>query len=521
MNKTQQFIDHINEGYSFDGLTVTFGAATLEGVVQNKASVKLPLKNFNRHGLIAGATGTGKTKTLQVMSEALSDQGVPVVLMDIKGDLSGLAKESPGHPKIDERHEKIGVPFLPASFPVEFLTISKDKGTRMRATISEFGPILLSRILELNDTQAGVMAMIFKYCDDHDYPLLDVKDLKEVLQYAIGEGKKEFEDEYGRVSPSTIGTINRKLIEIESQGAELFFGERSFEIDDLIRMDKKGRGYISILRLTDIQDRPKMFSAFMLSLLAEIYASFPEQGDVEKPKLVMFIDEAHLIFNNASSALLHQIEMIVKLIRSKGVGIFFCTQLPTDVPEQVLSQLGLRVQHALRAITAKDRHTIKQTAENFPISEFYKTDRILTSLGIGEALITGLNAKGVPTPLAATYLVAPRSRMGILTEDELDEINEKSEIRTFYNEAIDRKSAYEILSKKIEEFKSEELQQERKKEVPGGNYSERDGTSIVGQLSKNTMVRQLGRTLVQELARGFLGAMGVKTTRRRSTSRKR
>jgi DNA helicase HerA-like ATPase len=515
MNKQQLFIDHIRSGYAFDGPEVVFGAAMYEGAPLKEALVKLPLKNFNRHGLIAGATGTGKTKTLQVMAESLSDQGVPVMLMDIKGDLSGLAKPSPGHPKIDERHEKIGLPFTPCGYPVEFLTISKDKGVRMRATISEFGPILLSRILELNDTQSGVVSMIFKYCDDHDYPLVDIKDLRKVLQYAMKEGKAEFEEAYGLVSSASIGAINRKLIEVEEQGADLFFGEHSFEIDDLIRSDNQGKGIVSILRLTDIQDRPKLFSAFMLSLLAELYATLPEEGDMEKPKLVMFIDEAHLIFDSASDALLHQIEMIIKLIRSKGVGIFFCTQLPTDVPEVVLSQLGLRVQHALRAVTAKDRRTIKQTAENFPLSDFYKTDRVLTSLGIGEALITGLDKKGKPTPLAAVLLVAPRSRMDILTESELDAIIEKSRIRAFYNEAVDRKSAYEILKEKLEAFKSDAVQQDRKRTGKGGNYHERDGTSVVAELSKNTMVRQLGRTLVQELARGLLGAMGVKTTRRR------
>jgi hypothetical protein len=341
----------------------------------------------------------------------------------------------------------------------------------------------------------------------------------------IDEGKEEIKEEYGYISPATIGSISRKIIELESQGAEKFFGERSFDIDDLMRTDKNGRGITSILRLTDIQDRPKLFSAFMLSLLAELYASLPEKGDSDKPLFVMFIDEAHLIFDQASEALLDQIEMIIKLIRSKGVGIFFCTQLPTDIPEKVLSQLGLRVQHALRAITAKDRRTIKQTAENFPLSEYYKTDRIITSLGIGEALITGLNEKGIPTPLAATYLVAPRSRMGVLTEQELAKVVSESKIVDHYNEEIDRESAYEILKEKIDDFADEDHQKELRKgggRKKRGNYHENDGMTFIKELSKNTMVRQLGRTVMRELTRGILGAMGVKTTTsRRSSSRRK
>lgn len=515
MSRKQEFIDSINKGYTFKGPTFTFGAAIFEGRPCPEAPVKVPLKTINRHGLIAGATGTGKTKTLQVMAEALSDAGVAVLLMDIKGDLSGLARPGESNARIEERHAAIGLPYEPAAYPVEFLTISGEKGTRMRATISEFGPILLSKILGLNDTQSGVVSVIFKYCDDKKYPLLDLKDFRKVLQYSIGEGKKEFEQDYGLISAASVGAINRQLIELERQGADVFFGERSFEIDDLMRSDRSGRGYISVLRLTDLQDRPKLFSTFMLSLLAEVYATLPERGDAEKPVFVMFIDEAHLIFDNASPALLNMIETIVKLIRSKGVGIFFCTQVPSDVPEKVLSQLGLRVQHALRAITAKDRRTIKLTSENFPLSDFYKTDQVLTSLGIGEALITGLNEKGIPTPLAATYLVAPRSRMGILSDQELDEEIRKSEIQAVYNEVIDRKSAYEILSERIEQFESESHQKELRKSGGGRNYSEKPEPSLLGELSKNTMVRQLGRTLVQEISRGLLGAMGVNTGRRR------
>lgn len=428
------------------------------------AFVKIPLKTLNRHGLIAGATGTGKTKTLQVLAENLSEKGIPVLLMDLKGDLSGLAKPSPGHPKIDERHAKIGLPFVAKGFPVEILSLSEQDGVKLRATVSEFGPVLLSRILDLSEVQEGIMAVIFKYCDDHKLPLLDLNDFKKVLQYATEGGKDEFEKDYGRISTSSTGTILRKVIELEQQGADLFFGEKSFEVEDLTRIDSEGRGYISILRLTDIQDRPKLFSTFMLSLLAEIYATFPEKGDSDRPELILFIDEAHLIFNEASKALLNQIESIVKLIRSKGIGLYFVTQNPTDVPNDVLAQLGLKVQHALRAFTAKDRKAIKLTAENYPISDYYDTKEVLTSLGIGEALISALDEKGRPTPLAATLLRAPMSRMDILTDGELKEVIGKSKLVKKYNDIIDRESAYEILNAKIE--RAEKLAEKEKENPP-------------------------------------------------------
>lgn len=460
MDIKDKFFAHIEEGYTTKGDFITMGAAMLNGETITNAHVKIPLKTLNRHGLIAGATGTGKTKTLQIIAENLSNKGIPVLLMDLKGDLSGLAQPSPGHPKIDERHAKIGIPFAPSAFPVEILSLSEQDGVKLRATVSEFGPVLLSRILDLSVTQEGIVAVVFKYCDDNKLPLLDLKDFKKVLQYATEEGKKEFSDSYGRISTSSTGTILRKIIELEQQGADLFFGEKSFDVEDLTRIDENGKGYINILRLTDIQDRPKLFSTFMLSLLAEIYDTFPEQGDTGRPELVLFIDEAHLIFNEASKALLNQIESIVKLIRSKGIGVYFVTQNPTDVPDAVLSQLGLKVQHALRAFTAKDRKAIKLTAENYPISEYYDTKEVLTSLGIGEALISALDEKGRPTPLAATMLRAPMSRMDILTDKELKDEIDGSKLVRKYNETIDRESAYELLNLKIE--RAEKLAEKEK-----------------------------------------------------------
>ncbi|WP_248722231.1 helicase HerA-like domain-containing protein [Seonamhaeicola sp. ML3] len=464
MDNKETFFNFINEGYTTKGDFIPVGAAMLDGETVTGAHVKIPLKTMNRHGLIAGATGTGKTKSLQVLAENLSDKGIPVILMDIKGDLSGLAQPSPGHPKIDERHEKIGLPFEAKSFPVEVLTLSEQDGVRLRATISEFGPVLLSRILDLTETQSGIVSVIFQYCDDNQLPLLDLKDFKKILQYATQEGKKEFTEAYGRISTASTGAILRKIVELEQQGADLFFGETSFDVEDLLRVDDDGRGYINIIRLTDIQDRPKLFSTFMLSLLAEIYSTFPEQGDSDRPELIMFIDEAHLIFDEASKALLNQIESIVKLIRSKGVGLYFVTQNPTDVPEEVLSQLGLKVQHALRAFTAKDRKAIKLTAQNYPDSEYYDTTEVLTSLGIGEALVSALDEKGRPTPLAATMMRAPMSRMDILTDTELNTLLSQSKLSKKYNEEVDRESAYELLNEKIKKAEAEEAKEKAKKE---------------------------------------------------------
>ena len=501
MSQKEEFFKYINDGYKTKGEFITLGAGMIGEETVKEAYVKVPLKTLNRHGLIAGATGTGKTKTLQILAENLSDKGIPVLLMDVKGDLSGLAQPSPGHPKIDERHEKIGFPFEAKPFPVEILTISEQDGTRMRATVSEFGPVLLSRILGLSETQSGILAILFKYCDDKKLPLLDLKDFKKVIQFATGEGKEELQEEYGRISTASTGAILRKVVELEQQGGDLFFGERSFDVQDLTRIDENGRGIISVLRLTDIQDRPKLFSTFILQLLAEIYSTFPEQGDSGRPELILFIDEAHLVFEEASKPLLDQIENIVKLIRSKGVGVYFVTQNPKDVPEDVLAQLGLKIQHALRAFTAKDRKAIKLTAENYPDSKYYDTKEVLTSLGIGEALISALNEKGIPTPLARTMLRAPMSRMDILTPSELATQIGKSKIAKKYNEEIDRESAYEILNGKIDRINKEEEKARKAKEV---EKSRRKTTTRRRSTRMNPVVKVLTSAT---FIRGVLGVL--------------
>lgn len=463
MANKNDFVDLIAQGYQSKGESITLGAAMLGNETLTGSLVKIPLKTINRHGLISGATGTGKTKTLQVFAENLSEKGIPVLLMDLKGDLSGLAKASPGHPKIDQRHEKIGFPFEAKEFPVEILTISEQNGTRLRATVSEFGPVLLSRILGLSEVQEGILAILFQYCDDKNLGLLDLKDLKKVLQFATQEGKAELEASYGRISTASTGSILRKIVALEQQGADMFFGERSFDVRDLCRLSDDGRGIISVLRLTDVQDKPQMFSTFMLQLLAEVYNSFPELGDSDRPELVLFIDEAHLVFENATKSLLDQLESIVKLIRSKGIGIYFVTQNPKDIPSDVLSQLGLKIQHALRAFTAKDRKAIKLAAENYPDSDYYDTAKVLTELGIGEALVSALNEKGVPTPLVKTMLRAPMSRMDVLSESELQQLIDRSKIAGRYNEVIDSDSAYEILNEKIARAQQSEKEEAKSK----------------------------------------------------------
>lgn len=494
MANTTEFSNHINQGYTSKGESIVLGGAILNGEALADTYVKVPLKTLNRHGLIAGATGTGKTKTIQVLSEQLSSFGIPVLMMDIKGDFSGIAKAGEEKPFITERHAKMNLPYKTESFPVELMSLSQQDGVRLRATVSEFGPVLFSRILDLNDTQAGVVAVIFKYCDDQQMPLLDLKDMKKVINYITEEGKDEIEENYGKISTSTTGIILRKIIELEQQGGDIFFGELSFEIDDLMRIDESGKGYVNIIRLTDIQDKPKLFSTFMLSLLAEIYQQMPEKGDADQPELVIFIDEAHLIFNEASDALLNQIETIIKLIRSKGIGVYFVTQNPMDVPASVLAQLGLKIQHALRAFTANDRQAIKQTAENYPLSDYYNTAEVLTSLGIGEAFVTALNEKGVPTPLAATMMRAPMSRMDVLTESEIDEINSKSKLVRKYSEEIDRDSAYEILTKKITEANQQaeaahEAQQQEKRNNSEPSTAEVIGKSVTKVVTSATFIR--------------------------------
>lgn len=503
MADKETFVETVKAGYTFQGENFPIGAAVLNGEVLSGSVIHLPLKTMNRHGLIAGATGTGKTKTLQVLAEGLSDSSVPVLLMDIKGDLSGIAAAGTMNDKIKQRYGYVGVEYVPKGYPAELMTLSNEKGVRLRATVTEFGPILISKILGLNDTQQGLVAMIFKYCDDNKIPLLDLKDFTKILQYVSNEGKAEIEKAYGKIASTSTGTILRKVIELQQQGADVFFGEPSFEVDDLMRISDDGGGMINVLRVTDMQNRPKLFSTFMLQLLAELYAVLPEAGDVDKPKLVLFIDEAHLVFQEATDALLQQIETVIKLIRSKGVGIFFCTQNPQDVPASVLSQLGLKVQHALRAFTAADRKTIKQAAENYPETTYYKVDDLLTQLGIGEALITMLNEKGTPTPLVHTMLLSPRSRMDVLTDSELDALVKQSKLVKKYEQSIDAESAYEIITAKLAEAEKKSAEDEDNKPTKKAE------PSTLEKVLNNPVAKQVERTAASIITRSLLGALGL------------
>jgi DNA helicase HerA-like ATPase len=508
MVNKDSFIEAIKNGYSCKGETIKIGAGIFNGEAIPEAEIFLPLKTMNRHGLVAGATGTGKTKSFQMIAEGLSDASVPVLLMDIKGDLSGIGADGTTNDKITERYQKLKMDYKPVSFPVDLLTLTQQKGVHLRATVSEFGPVLLTKILGLNDTQGGVVAMIFKYCDDNKLPLLDLKDFIKVLQYVGNEGKNELQATYGNISTTSTGTILRKVIELQQQGADTFFGEKSFEVEDLMRISDDGRGMISVLRVTDLQDKPKLFSTFMLQMLAELYAVCPEEGDLDKPKLIIFIDEAHLIFQEASKALLEEIETIIKLIRSKGIGIYFCTQNPMDVPASVLGQLGLKIQHALRAFTAADRTVIKQTAQNYPETTFYKTEDLITQLGIGEALVTLLNEKGIPTPLAHVMMLTPRSRMDVLTDTEISNIVDHSKLAVKYNQIIDSNSAYEMLTAKLQEAAANNITTTTSS-VTISQKTAKAEESTLEKVVNNTIVKSMMRTAGTTIVRSLLGSLGL------------
>lgn len=491
-----KFTQLIKEGYRDQQNGITLGAAMLHNEVFADAPITLSLKTLNRHGLIAGATGTGKTKSLQLFAELLSQQGIPSLLMDIKGDLSGLAAVGSVNDKIAERQNQIGIAFAPQKTPVEFLSLSAEPGVALRASVAEFGPLLMAKILELNDTQSSVLAVIFKYATDQKLTLIDLNDLKSIMHFLSHDGKEAFEKEYGLISKSTTGSILRKILALEQQGVDRFFGLPAFDVNDLLGTDDHGQGRVAILRLTDIQDRPQLFGTFMIGLLTQVYRIFPEVGDLPKPKLMIFIDEAHLIFDNASSALLDKIATIIKLIRSKGVGIIFCTQDPTDIPPTILSQLGLKIQHALRSFTAKDRKAIKLVAENYPISEFYKTDELITSLGIGEALITALDDTGKPTPLAMTLMQSPRSRLGPLTDTEIAAIVNQSPLVNKYRHPTSRHDTTEI----------------RQQHTTASDTSR---SEAIEKFSRNPLFRQIINTIVRELMRALMAVLRLNKRRKK------
>ena len=446
----ETFLQEMTEGYAFDEPSLLLGAPMLDGEVAAGAPVRIPLSMVNRHGLVAGATGTGKTKTLQILAGQLSDAGVPVFVSDVKGDLTGLSQ--PGDATagpIVERAQQLGITYAPRAHPVELLSLSGALGAQVRATISSFGPILLGKVLDLNKTQVSVLTLVFAYCDDQRLPLLDLADLRTTLKFLSSDEGKPALEGYGGFSKATIGVLLRSIVELESTGADAFFGEPEFDVHDLMRTTDDGRGIVTLLELADVMDRPRLFSTFMLWMLAQLYAQLPEEGDLPKPKLAFFFDEAHLLFDDASDALMEQIELTARLIRSKGVGVYFVTQGPTDVPSSVLSQLGNRVQHALRAHTPEDETNLRKTVRTFPKSDHYDVGETLTSLGIGEALVTVLTPKGVPTPLAATRLVPPDSLMDAVDEAMRVQLVGAGSLRTKYTEAIDRESAHEMITARL------------------------------------------------------------------------
>jgi uncharacterized protein len=444
------FVEAMKSGYALDEPSIVIGSAMHEGELTNQTRVQVALSMMNRHGLVAGATGTGKTKTLQLLAGQLSTAGVPVFVLDVKGDLTGLA--APGdatNPKLIERAESLAWPFEASGHPVEFLSLSGELGAQVRATVSSFGPVLLAKVLDLNETQTSILSLVFKYCDDNDLPLLDLKDLATTLKFLASDEGKPILAEYGGMSKASVGVLLRAIVVLEQEGADTFFGELEFDVADLLRTAPDGAGVVSVLELRDVMDKPRLFSTFTLWLLAQLYEQLPEAGDLPKPKLCFFFDEAHLLFDDASEALMEQIERTARLIRSKGVGVYFVTQAPTDVPSSVLAQLGNRIQHALRAFTPDDADALRKTARTFPVTDFYDVERTITSLGTGEALVTVLSPAGVPTPLAATRLLPPDSLMAPVSEEAFAARVAESALAANYRTPVDPESAHELITARL------------------------------------------------------------------------
>jgi uncharacterized protein len=503
----------IAAGYAVAGQALELGTVVIDGEADPSAQIRIPLATINRHGLVAGATGTGKTKTLQLIAEQLSAAGVAVVMADVKGDLSGLSRPGEANDRTAARAKDTGDDWQPTGFPVEFLSLGTGGvGVPVRATISSFGPILLSKVLGLNASQESTLGLIFHYADQKGLPLLDLKDLREVITYLTSdEGKPELKN-LGAVSSTTAGVILRALVNLESEGANTFFGEPELDPDDLLRLDDQGRGVISLLELGAQAARPVMFSTFLMWVLADLFQHLPEVGDADKPKLVFFFDEAHLLFADASKAFLEQVEQTVKLIRSKGVGVFFCTQLPTDLPNDVLSQLGARIQHALRAFTPDDQKALSRTVRTYPKTDVYDLESALTSLGIGEAVVTVLSEKGAPTPVAWTRMRVPRSLMAAIGADAIDAAAKDSPLQAKYGQTIDRDSAYEILrAKHAAGPPSSEPSADNPPAPPSSDVppmpapAEKKGPSIFEQVLHDPTVKSAINTGVREITRNIFG----------------
>jgi DNA helicase HerA-like ATPase len=512
-------------GYAFEGQALELGGLMVDAETLTGVPVRIPLAMLNRHGLVAGATGTGKTKTLQLLAEQLSAAGVPVFAADIKGDLSGLSAPGEETPKVVERAASVGQQWRATAFPVEFFAIGgQGTGIPLRVTMTAFGPTLLAKVLGLNDTQESSLGLVFHYADKAGLPLLDLADLREVVKYLTSdEGKADLKD-LGGLSSATAGVILRELIAFSDQGADAFFGEPEFETADFLRVTPEGKGLISLVELPDLQDRPAVFSTFLMWLLADLFHDLPEVGDIDKPRLVFFFDEAHLLFDDASEAFLDAIAQTVRLIRSKGVGVFFVTQSPTDVPDNVLAQLGSRIQHQLRAATPNDAKALKQTVNTYPHSDYDDLGKVILSLGIGEAIVTVMNERGAPTPVAWTRLPAPQSLMGPAEAGVMEQTVKASPLYAKYAEPVDRESAHEMLATKLEEGAERARQEQEASEQAtledrlrregdratsrsrgGSARSTRREKSMVEEVVTSTTFRQVVRTAAREIVRGMFG----------------
>ena len=516
------FDDTYQQAYGFTDPAIDVGYVLREGSPAAALPIRIPLRMMNRHGMIAGSTGTGKTRTLQLLAEGLSRAGVPVFLADVKGDLAGMGLPGEASERLAQRAAAVGRTHAPEPFPTEFFSLTGNRGIQLRATVSSFGPILLGKVLDLTDVQQSVLAMVFKYCDDRKMPLLDFDDLRGVLTYLTTDGKEDLKT-YGGMSSATVGVLVRKMVELEQQGAARFFGEPELDINDLLR-NVNGRGVVNILSLADVQDKPRLYSTFLMWLLGQFYYRMPEVGDPDKPKLVFFFDEAHQLFADASSALVQHIEQVARLIRSKGIGVFFITQTPKDVDEDVLAQLGNRVQHAIRAYTPKDAKNVKATASTFPPSPHVDVVKSLTTLGIGEALVTILDPKGIPTPVAAAQVLAPSSSMTAIDDAQYARTISASPIAARYATPINRESAHEILQRKLEEsanvpardgddfgwqqepddFDWKRAPRSRKAAAPRRTARPRQ---TMAEKAINTVARTATREVTKELSRGVMGIL--------------
>jgi len=475
-------------------------------------TVSMDSRMANRHGMIAGATGTGKTVTLQILAENFANAGVPVFLADVKGDVSGVGKAATPHTKIDERIKLIGIDnYQMQASPVVFWDLFGKKGHPIRTTVSEIGPLLLSNLLDLNDTQTGILYSCFKIADDEGLLILDLKDLRSMLIW-MGENRAQLKSEYGNISSASIGAIQRGLIVLEEQGAEFLLGEPAIELKDLMSVDLSGRGIINILDASKlVQTSPKLYATFLLWLLSELFETLPEVGDADKPKFVMFFDEAHLLFDGAPKVLVDKIEQVVRLIRSKGVGIYFISQSPLDIPEEILGQLGLKIQHALRAFTPKDQKAVKTVANTFRANPELDTKTVITELGVGEALVSTLDKEGIPTQVERILIRPPESRIGPMNENEREEQITRSPYRGRYDMPLDRESAYEMLQRRAElaseQGEREEAQIKKQKNSTRKTSSRRSNRQSTAEAFIKSTARTIGSQLGRRIVRGILGSL--------------